>query len=83
MTERPTYCDDWSCPAAVSCAKHFGRSRAYYRMDDKARVGHGPGTIYFRGIRDSCERYEFDAIKPWLMPHAGAVTHLPKGQGGL
>ena len=76
---RPRYCDDWSCPAHVSCARHFGRSRAYAAMSDRiASTGHGPGTHFFRGIKESCAQYEFDAIKPWLMPQPGQVV-LPEG----
>lgn len=74
-TARPAYCDDWSCPARVSCAKHFGRSVEYAGMRMPApSTGHGAGTIYWRGVRDHCPKYEFDQIKPWLMPQAGAMS---------
>jgi hypothetical protein len=68
-TERPGYCDDWACPAHVSCARHFGRSAEYAAMKMPApSTGHGPGTIYWRGVRDHCAKYEFDQPKRWLMP---------------
>jgi hypothetical protein len=31
-------------------------------------TGHGAGTIYWRGTRDHCPKYEFDKPKEWLMP---------------
>ena len=74
-TERPKYCDDWSCPARVSCARHFGRSVEYAEMRDaRVSIGHGPGTIYWRGVRDHCERYQFDKPREWLMPQPGQVN---------
>lgn len=46
-TARPKFCDDWQCPARVSCAKHFGRSKEYAAMQMPApSTGHGAGTIY-------------------------------------
>jgi len=78
--ERPKHCDDWECPARVSCARHFGRSSAYAAMRrEHESTGHGPGTWYFRGIKEHCPRYEFDKPKEWLMPKPGQVTHLPPG----
>ncbi len=75
-TERPAYCDDWSCPARVSCARHFGRSRAYAGMwENHGSTGHGAGTWFWRGVRDHCPRYEFDKLREWLMPQAGQTTH--------
>ncbi len=74
---RPTYCDDWSCPVRVSCAKHWGRSHAYAAMAEKHKpVGHGPGTHFFRGIREQCDHYEFDRQKKWLAALPGQITHL-------
>lgn len=70
---RRTYCDDWTCPARVSCANHFGRSLAYARMNP-AKVEHGDGTPFDRHAsedRQSCENYKLDRPKRWLMPKEG------------
>lgn len=60
MNTRP-YCDDWQCPAAVSCALHYGRSSAYaaMRAAPVERRDRDPK-------RDSCADYEFDRPKAWL-----------------
>jgi hypothetical protein len=70
--EKPYYCDDWGCPAWVSCKHAFGRSKAYaamsggeepkrYRLSSIERDG-----FYDRRLREWCEQYEFDKPKPWL-----------------
>lgn len=74
------YCDDWSCPARASCAKHFGRSRAYASMRDpgRTRISHGEGTPFDRHAsedRQSCSAYKFDKPRAWLMPQDGQTTH--------
>jgi hypothetical protein len=57
------YCEDWACPAAVSCARHFGRSREYAGMRDRGyrleKFAREPGV-------DSCDQYERDKPRPWL-----------------
>lgn len=79
---RKTWCDDWTCPARVSCAHHFGRSAAYAGMKP-AKTGHGFGTPYDRfetkGDPDSCPAYRFDRPKPWLLPRPGDVNLIPGG----
>jgi len=35
-------------------------------------TGHGAGTIYWRGTRDHCAKYEMDEPKEWLMWKTGA-----------
>jgi hypothetical protein len=80
---RKGFCDDWSCPAAVSCKWHFGRSHDYASMANPTR------NDFWRGEReagaDSCRRYQFDQIKPWLVTSAAplfvspSLPHHPKG----
>lgn len=74
-------CDDWTCPARVSCAHHFGRSRAYAAMSDRhGKVGHGEGTPYDRHSsedRQSCDAYRLDRPRAWLMPQPGQADVLP------
>jgi hypothetical protein len=61
---RRGYCDDWSCPARASCARHFGRSEAYWAMRQES----GP---FFKGkrkkSRDHCDDYRADRIRPWML----------------
>lgn len=70
------YCEDWACPAAVSCAEHFGRSRHYAAMLQT-------GYMLVKPPRDpdadSCPAYRFDRPKKWLMPQPGQITHLGTG----
>lgn len=78
MTQK-LWCDDWSCPAAKSCAHHFGRSAAYAGMREGAKTGSGQGTPYDRYAsedRQSCTAYRFDRPKAWLVAHPGQVTHV-------
>lgn len=72
-------CEDWECPAHRSCARHFGRSDAYAAMSEK----HAPLVIPVVTDRDaddrvlieparlpeadSCEFYERDGFKLWLV----------------
>lgn len=80
---RKTWCDDWTCPARVSCAHHFGRSKAYGAMKgQRNKWEHGPFTLYDRHAsedRQACDKYRLDRPKPWLMPQPGQVTHFPGG----
>lgn len=66
---RTLYCDDWSCPAAVSCAQHFGRSIEYalQKQVETMKFRREPG-------KTSCAAYAFDRPKNWLMPPPGAAT---------
>ena len=79
---RKVYCDDWRCPARVSCAHHFGRSAAYASMREGTKQEHGPFTKYDRDAsedRQSCSAYRFDRQKPWLKPRPGDINYLPQG----
>lgn len=75
------YCDDWGCPARASCALHFGRSHAYAAMSDRrVRIESIENTGRFNWMTGpdagkSCEHYELDKPKKWLMPQPGQVTH--------
>lgn len=74
------WCDDWRCPARVSCKHHYGRSAAYAGMKPGAKVESVENTGQFNwsvgpdaGL--SCEVYRLDKPKPWLMPQPGQATH--------
>ena len=70
-----TWCDDWACPARVSCAHHFGRSAAYGGV----REHHEPIRRRSRmPDADSCPDYRFDRPKPWL-----AIQPWQSASGGL
>ncbi|WP_448207261.1 hypothetical protein [Azospirillum sp. sgz302134] len=62
-----TLCDDWACPAGVSCAHHLGRSEAYAKMEI-------PEPEVIRREREadaeSCADYRCDRPKMWLLPNA-------------
>jgi hypothetical protein len=60
----PTYCDDWQCPAWISCARHIGRSREYAAMKVPE-----PKTKKFGRAADEefCADYQFDTPKAWMM----------------
>jgi hypothetical protein len=80
---KTVYCDDWRCPAKVSCAKHFGRSAAYGRMEERARVDSIEQTGRFNWMQgpdagNSCAEYRLDKPKAWLMPRPGEITHFPE-----
>lgn len=76
MSEPRVYCEDWSCPARVSCAHHFGRSADYGRMDERRRFN--LKKFERNSAADCCPLYQFDRKKPWLKIHPGQVTHLPE-----
>ncbi len=69
-------CDDWSCPAAASCARHFGRSAAY-----AATTMPAPATKTYTRTPDaeSCPAYRFDRPKPWLIRQPWQTTHAGAG----
>ncbi|HEX2255625.1 MAG TPA: hypothetical protein VHG92_02800 [Afifellaceae bacterium] len=57
-------CEDWACPARVSCARHFGRSSLYGALRERhPPLRHGPRD---RG-QDSCAEYRFDRPRQWLL----------------
>lgn len=71
-------CQDWGCPAKVSCARHFGRSLAYAEM----RL---PGPPLYRGERavdeESCADYERDKPREWM--GGGLTVSVPGAAWGL
>ncbi len=75
MGRRRPYCQDWACPASASCRRHFGRSEAYWAMEEDAEL--------FRGDRavgeESCADYERDQIQPWMIE---AYATPPLRDGG-
>lgn len=81
MSKSRVFCDDWGCPAKVSCAHHFGRSHAYASMkgaDAENSVhtrtfGRKPGA-------DDCADYRFDRPRPWLLPPA-PIKRQPAAPG--
>lgn len=55
-------CDDWSCPAMPSCARHLWRTREYWRMD---------GFVYAMALPrepddECCDQYERDVEKEFI-----------------
>lgn len=68
------WCDDWGCPARVSCALHFGRSAAYAAMR-RARTRARPRPKH----AGSCPDYRRDRRKPWLERQPGQATHGGEG----
>jgi hypothetical protein len=75
------YCDDWSCPARVSCAHHFGRSAAYAGMREGSKVESVVHSgIYKRDAdKDSCSEYRLDKPKDWL---DFALSAIPSSLSG-
>lgn len=69
-------CDDWACPAMVSCARHFGRSLAYWAMSEEPRR-------FEKGERrlgqDSCPDYERDKVRPWMVEALTPPPLTPTG----
>lgn len=61
-------CENWQCPASASCARSWGRSRQYWSMDRKH-----PKLVRRMVSRadGSCDDYERDRPRPWLLKHAG------------
>jgi hypothetical protein len=75
---RKVWCDDWACPASVSCAHHFGRSAAYAAMRPGSKVESIENTGKYERDLQNCASYRFDRAKPWLMPLPGQIT-VPLG----
>lgn len=59
-------CDNCGCPAAVSCAHHFGRSRSY---GNAMAVTHTEARAVEPG-QDHCDEYVADRARPWLLSPA-------------
>lgn len=61
MRDAPTYCDDWGCPAHVSCRHAWGRSPEYWAFDEAEtrHFGREPGA-------ESCDEYERDDPREYL-----------------
>jgi hypothetical protein len=72
-------CDNWACPAAVSCALHFGRSRAYAAMS----LDHTPlRTRALPKGADACAEYRCDKPRSWLIgPACPEAAHTTEGDG--
>lgn len=76
-------CDDWTCPSAQSCARHFGRSQAYAAMS----LNHPPlaqgrrwAEIDGRLVQlDACADFKIDGPHPWLIPYDGQAFADPAG----
>lgn len=77
-TKLTGYCEDWSCPSGISCKWHWGRSSTYAGMSEKQGR-----TILWKGARerdaDSCDQYERDRVKPWLIPGRAALEDKSDG----
>jgi len=57
------FCDDWDCPAAVSCGHAFGRSEAYASM----RMPSPPAQKFGREEgAEACARYFTDKPRSWI-----------------
>lgn len=76
MLTRKVWCDDWSCPARVSCAHHFGRSQAYAGMREGAKVESVERTGQYERDLQSCPQYKLDRPKRWLMPQPGQSSYV-------
>lgn len=74
---RRLLCDDWRCPASISCRHHFGRSACYASMDERARYVKDDGRFARGKGNDACIQYEFDRPKKWLALQPGQVSHWP------
>lgn len=75
MTAAPrTYCDDWGCPAMVSCARAFVRSRDDHAMRIGAIVAKRPR----KPGAESCPDYERDGVRPWLLAFFGIDRRRPR-----
>jgi hypothetical protein len=57
-------CDDWSCPAKVSCMHHFGRSKAYAAMTLPAPQLRKPPR---KADAECCAHYVTDRPRAWLL----------------
>ena len=69
MGRSASLCDAWDCPAAASCAIHFGRSRAYVAM---ARPGPELRARLRPVGKDHCNEYVCDRPRAWLLPASQA-----------
>lgn len=69
MATQRTLCDDWTCPAAVSCAHALGRSPDYasFKPVRIRRRDRQPG-------KEHCAEYRLDKPKPWLLSAADLAT---------
>lgn len=85
MSRLTGYCEDWSCPAAVSCKWAWGRSAVYAAMSEE------PGrTPLWKGPREqgaeSCDRYQRDRVRKWLIPsfagRAALASHRQENEHG-
>lgn len=68
-------CDNWSCPAWVSCAHAVGRSGAYAAADT---TGMEIETRHVLPGKDSCRDYRRDKPRPWLTTAFPASAQHPE-----
>lgn len=69
-------CDDWACPALVSCAHHFGRSLAYWAMTvEPQRFEKGDR----KAGKEACADYERDKVRPWMVEAHRTPATTPSG----
>jgi hypothetical protein len=54
-------CDNWGCPAAVSCIQHFGRSRAYAAFKRQVPTE----TRQHNPLTGHCAEYRCDQPRVW------------------
>lgn len=70
----PPLCDNWACPAWVSCALAVGRSPEFAAADTR---GVEIETRHVLPGKDSCNEYRQDKARPWLM-RLGPVKVTPE-----
>ena len=74
MKRKPrTFCDDWDCPAAISCGHAFWRSAAYAAM----RMPTPPTRKFGREEgAEVCTEYFTDKPRAWIHGDSvGNTTH--------
>ena len=69
-------CDDWGCPAMVSCALHWGRSEAYWAMTQEPR-GFQKGDR--KAWQEACPEYQRDVVRPWMIEAHRHPETTPSG----
>ncbi|WGM45252.1 hypothetical protein KOAAANKH_00113 [Brevundimonas sp. NIBR10] len=76
-------CADWGCPAKLACARHHIRSLDYWRFDLEASAREGVAFMKRRRQdgEDSCNRFENDVPRAWLL-EAGISTIPATGADG-
>lgn len=76
MTTDPgPLCDNWACPAKVSCALHIGRSAAFAAIAERTP---STRTRTLPDGADSCAEYRTDKPRPWLTSEAADIPRSKK-----